>query len=462
MTMRFVNREAELEYLNSEYTKSQASLVVIYGRRRIGKTALIKKFMSDKLGLYFLASEELERENINNLKNLIADFTENALLKRGFDFSWDDLFTVFKEYRRGQKKILVIDEFQYLGKVNSAFSSIFQRIWDQVLKDENIMVILCGSLINMMESQTLSYSSPLYGRRTGQIKMKQISFLNYHEFFDNKTQDELVEFYAVTGGVPKYIEAFIGEQDIFSGIEKHILGKQSFLYEEPVFLLEKEVSEIGSYFSIIKTIAQGNHKLGHISTNLGVSQTSLTKYLSTMINLDLIERQVPITEANPEKSKKGLYSIKDNFIEFWFKFIYPYRSYIEMDDTDYVMNKIRNNFIDNHVSFVYEKICMDRLWKLNKENSLPLKFSKLGRWWSNSDEIDIVGINEDSHEIAFCECKYLNREVDVDVFYTLLQKAKQVDWHAKGRKEYYIIFSKSGFTSNFKELAEKRKDLLLL
>lgn len=462
MEAKFINRENELEYLNNEYAQRGSSLVIIYGRRRIGKTTLIKKFIQEKPALYFLASEELERENINNLKNLIAQFTNNQLLSKGSDFSWDDVFTVFKDYKRETKKILVIDEFQYLGKINTAFPSVFQRIWDENLKDENIMVILCGSLINMMESQILSYSSPLYGRRTGQIKIKQISFSNYNEFFNGKGRDELIQYYAITGGVPKYIEALKNENDIFVGIRKNILSKQSFLYEEPIFLLEKEVSEIGSYFSIIKTIARGNHKMGHISSTLGVSQTNLTKYLSTLINLDLIERQVPITESNPEKSKKGLYFIKDNFIEFWFKFIYPYRSYIEMDDIDYVMTNIKDHFIENHVSFIYERICMGTIWDLNKTNQLPFKIQKLGKWWNNANEIDIVGLNEQSGDILFCECKYVNRKVDTDTFYNLVQKAKQVEWQKDNRKEYFAIFAKTGFTKELIKLAEKRNDLILL
>lgn len=461
MINKFVNRENELSFLQSEYNKGQSSLVIIYGRRRIGKTSLIEKFIRDKASLYFLASEEPERENIKNFQNLLADFTNNMLLKKGSPFSWDDLFTVFKGHKSNQKKIVVIDEFQYLGKVNGAFPSIFQRIWDQILKDSNVMVILCGSLIHMMESQTLAYSSPLYGRRTGQIKLKQLSFLHYGEFFQDKTKKELIEYYAVTGGVPKYIEAFRNTQGIYDGILKNILARQSFLYEEPIFLLEKEVSEIGSYFAIIKTIAQGDHKLANISGKLGVPQTNLTKYLNTLMNLDLIERQVPITESNPEKSKKGLYFIKDNFIEFWFKFVYPYRSYLEMEDTEYVMGKIKINFIDNHVSFVYEKICMESLWEMNRENKLFFKPLKLGKWWNSSEEINIVGLNEDSMEIVFCECKYHDKPIDTIVFYDLVQKAKRVDWYKQERKEYYILFSKAGFSDNLISLSNNRKDLML-
>lgn len=462
MTTKFVNRNSELEFLNDEYEKKRSSFIVIYGRRRIGKTSLIRQFIKDKPSIYFLSSEEMETQNRDNFKSLIADFTKNSLLKKGFDFTWEDLFETIKDYKKDTKKIIVIDEFQYLGKINKAFPSVFQRIWDNILKTENIMVILCGSLINMMESQTLSYSSPLYGRRTGQIKMKQISFHHYGEFFERKSKIELIEYFSVTGGVPKYIELFKDEKNIFDSIEKNILNKQSFLYEEPIFLLEQEVGDIGTYFSIIKTIASGNHKLGKIAGTLSVSQTSLTRYLKILIDLDLIERIVPITEKNPEKSKKGLYYIRDNFIQFWFKFIYPYRSYIEIEDTSFVMKKIKDNFIDNHVSFVFEDICKEEVWHLNKQGKLNFRILKLGKWWDNSNEIDIIGINEDTKDILIGECKYLSTKVDTDVFYKLIEKGKDIDWNKNSRKEHYILFSKTGFTDHLIETSKKRDDLMLV
>jgi AAA+ ATPase superfamily predicted ATPase len=461
MSKRFINRDRELAFLNAEYNKNSSSLVIIYGRRRIGKTALIKNFIQNKPALYFLASEELESQNISALKNLMMEFTGNPLMEKDFNFTWDDLFEVFKDFNKNERKILVIDEFQYLGKNNKSFPSIFQRVWDNLLENENIMVILCGSLISMMESQTLNYSSPLYGRRTGQIKMKQIKFTDYSDFFEDKSEEELIEFYAVTGGVPKYIEVFQSTDNIFAAIEKNVLNKQGFLYEEPIFLLEREVGEIGSYFSIISAIARGNHKLSKIATVLGVSQTNLTRYLKTLIDLDLIERSVPVTESDPSKSKQGLYYIIDNYIQFWFKFIYPYRSYIEMDDTAFVMDKIKQNLIDNHVSFVFENVCLQKMWQLSKQNELPLKFTRVGRWWDKNTEIDMVGLNEDTKEIILGECKYTNEKPGLDLFYQLMQKGREIPWNKNDRKEYYILFSKSGFTPELSNLAKERKDLKL-
>ena len=460
---KFVDRTEELEFLNKEYEKNESSLVILYGRRRIGKTALIKEFGKNKNMIYFLATEETELQNIESFKKLIALNLRNELLEKSKVDNWETLFEVIINTKSKTKKLIVIDEFQYLGKINSAFPSKFQKIWDELLKDENIMVILCGSLINMMESQTLNYNSPLYGRRTGQIKLKQIAFRHYEEFFEDKlTEKELIERYAITGGVPKYIENFTKKANIFDSIKQNIVNKQSYLYEEPYFLLQNEVTEIGNYFSIIKSIAGGNRKLGNIATNLSVSPTNLSKYLQTLVNLDIVEREVPVTELNQEKSKKGQYKIKDNFINFWFQFIYPNRSFIEVGQEEFVLNKIKANFVDNNVSYVYEDICRERMWDLNKNTKLGIKFDKLGRWWNKSEEIDIVGINTEGEDIIFGECKYYtNKLMDVDVFYNLLRKSKYVEWKNNERNEKFVLFSINGYTKKLKELAESRKDLIL-
>lgn len=461
---KFVDRKNEIEFLNNEYDKSESSLIVLYGRRRIGKTSLIKEFGKDKNMIYFLATEESDLQNRNTFKNVITNSFNNCLKNDILLDNWDMLFKTIVDEKSDLKKVIVLDEFQYLGKVNPSFPSIFQRIWDEILKDKNIMVILCGSLINMMKSQTLNYTSPLYGRRTGQIKLKQIPFENYNEFFESKmSEKELIEKYAITGGIPKYIESFKESGNIFDEIKRNILNKQSYLYEEPTFLLQNEVSEVGSYFSIIKSIAAGNRKLSSISSSLAVNSTSLSKYLQTLINLDILEREVPITESNPEKSKKGQYKIKDNFISFWFQFIYPNIAFLEMDNIDVVLNKIKLNFVDNHVSFVYEDICKQKMLSLSANGKLKSIYNKIGKWWNSNNEIDIVGLNEDEKSIIFGECKYYNdnKKMNVKVFYDLKEKAKLVDWNNQNRNECFILFSASGYSEELKKLEKEREDLIL-
>jgi AAA+ ATPase superfamily predicted ATPase len=461
MGKKFIDRFSEKEKLEKEYKKKGSSFVVLYGRRRLGKTTLIKEFIKDKNALFFMASEELESQNIDKLKELVADFCDNNMLRNAKITNWEDLFETFIKHDTKEKKILVIDEFQYLSKKNSAFPSIFQRIWDEYFENENVMLILCGSIINMMENQILNYGSPLYGRRTAQIKLKQIKFKYYSEFFIGLSDQELIELYSVTGGVPKYIELFDGNGNIYDMISENILNRESFLYEEPNFLLSKEVYEIGTYFSIIKTIAQGNHKLSKIASNLSISQSSISGYLKTLSDLDIIKREVPITEKNPEKSKKGLYIIKDNYIEFWFKFVYPYMSYIEMDKLKYVESKIKQNIIDNHISYVYEDIAQETLLEYATTEEIGFEILKIGKWWNSDTEIDIVAINDDTKDIIFGECKYTKNKVGVDVFYNLIEKSKKVDWNLKNRRAKYVIFSKNGFTDNLIDLSKENNNIML-
>ena len=456
---RFINRTEELGFLENQYMSDSAALVVLYGRRRLGKTSLIHEFAKDKPFLYFLATEEAEHLNMRALKDQIAEYTGDELLAEADLNNWDILFQTLTKYISDQKLVLALDEFQYLGKSNPAFPSVFQRIWDQHLKDKNVMVILCGSLVHMMETQTLNYGSPLYGRRTGQIKLRQIDFRHYAEFFDSLSYRKLIERYAVTGGVPKYIELFGKRKNLFIEIERLVLNRQSFLFEEPVFLLQNEVSDIGSYFSIIKSIAAGNRRLSKICSDLGARQTNMPKYLKTLIDLDILEREVPVTENNPEKSKMGLYYIKDNFLSFWFRFVYPEKARLELSSTPYVLQKIRDNFIDNHVAFVYESVCREEMWRMANEGIL--NFNKLGRWWNNREEIDIVGFDSGGDEIVFGECKYWNKLVGTDVFKALLVKKDSVLWKNESRKERFILFSISGFTKRLRDLADSRDDLIL-
>lgn len=447
--------------LENEYKREGSSLVILYGRRRVGKTTLISEFIKNKNALFFLASEESESQNRITFKEKVAEFIHSDLLKNADIKNWDILFRTIMETSFDSKPVIVLDEFQYLGKSNPAFPSIFQRIWEEILKDKSVMVILCGSLISMMESQTLAYSSPLYGRRTAQIRLKQIPFRYYHEFFPDKNRRELIELYAITGGVPKYIELFSENSNIYSAIQKCILNQSGYLYDEPHFLLQQEVSEVGSYFSIIKAIAAGNSKLAAISSVLEIKATSLTKYLKTLIDLDILEREVPITEENPERSKKGLYKIKDNYLRFWFAFIYPNMSFIESGHSTVVMNKIKKSLIRSHIAFIYEDVCKEQMWELNASDTWPFNFTKLGRYWDSKTEIDIAALDPEGKNLILGECKYWQEPVDVDVFRDLEAKTTSVSWERNNRKVWYVLFSISGFTDELKAMASSRKDLLL-
>ena len=459
--VHFVDREQEMNTLQNEYDRNGSALVVLYGRRRVGKTTLITEFIKNKKALFFLASEEAETLNRNAFREKVAEFIDSDLLRSADIKNWDVLFKAIVDTPFDSKPVIVLDEFQYLGKANPAFPSIFQRIWEEILKDKSVMVILCGSLISMMESQTLAYGSPLYGRRTAQIRLQQIPFAYYHEFFPGRSRRELIEMYAITGGVPKYIELFSGSGDIYRAIESSILNRSGYLYDEPHFLLQQEVSEVGSYFSVIRAIAAGNSKLSSISSALETKATSLTKYLKTLIDLDILEREVPVTEDNPEKSKKGLYKIKDNYLRFWFAFIYPNRSFIESGHSRIVMDKIRKSLVKNHTAFVYEDVCRERMWELNADGAWPFFFTKLGKYWDSNTEIDITALDPEDKNLILGECKYWSDPVGISVLRDLEAKASAVSWERDRRKVWYVLFSASGFTEELKAFAESRDDVML-
>jgi len=460
---KFINRIQEMSTLEKQYSVESSTMVIVYGRRRVGKTSLINEFIkrhSDTL--YFLATEESEAQNLKYFKEQVAEYTGNELLKSAA-VDWLSVFKVLIEYKTDTKKIIVIDEFQYIGNSNKAFPSVMQKIWDTLLKDANVMLVLCGSLISLMKSQTLEYGSPLYGRRTAQIKLKQIPFHFYHEFYEHKSNDELLPFYAVTGGVPKYIETFSDAHDVFQGIKDNILNPQSYLYEEPYFLLQKEVSEIGSYFSLMKAIAMGNRKLSEIASSIEIKQTSLTKYLKVLTDLDLIEREIPVTEAMPEKSKSGLYKIKDNYIAFWFKFVYPYMGYLEKGETDFVMSQIRKGFVQNYASFVYEDVCREMMWELSAKGYWNFHFNKIGKYWGNkANETDIVAIDSEGKNLVLGECKYSSSEKGLSVLHSLQEREHGLKVLTNSEYVEYIIFSASGFTQGLMDEAKRNQNLKLI
>ena len=465
--MKFIGRKAELEKLNTEYERN-GGFVVIYGRRRVGKTTLIKEFLKKKTAFYFLATEELESQSMKRLAGVVARTTKNSYLQNAAFTDWLDLFQVIADYKTEEKKVLVIDEFPYLVKTNPAFPSILQNAWDEILKDSNVMLILSGSLIGMMQKHTLSYDSPLYGRRTAQMRLAPLPFTDIYAVH-KMPFEQAVEQYAVTGGVPKYLEFFEDDRGLEEQLKDAVLSKSGFLYEEPNFLLKSEFLTAVNYFSIIKAIADGNHKLGKIAGVLGQETSALTPYLSTLSDLGFIEKKTPVTEKNPEKSRKGLYFILDNFIRFWFHYVYPYKGELELDNMQIVLDEIRKDFVEKFVAFAYEDICKNIFADLCKNGTISFVPSRIGSYWLNDfdgdTEIDVMAIDHQNKRIFAGECKYHAKPVDVSVYFAL---KKKVDGIAEIRKAYqgydviFGVFSKSSVTQRMLDTAKDNTGLILI
>ena len=416
-----------------------------------GKSTILQ-ILKDKYDAHLIMADDVAKDLMCKGKSAYRKIVQTF----GEEILGDD-----KEIDRQKLSSIVFQDDEKLLTLNQIVHPLVKKA---ILKEKNVMLILAGSLISMMVSQTLSYGSPLYGRRTFQILLKQVQFRYYCEFYDSlTTRRELIERYAVTGGVPKYIESFVENpcQDIYDSIEQHILNPSSYLYTEPYFLLQQEVTEIGSYFSLLRAIAAGNSKLSAIASALSVKATGLTKYLKTLIDLDILEREVPVTEDNPEKSKKGLYRIKDNYLRFWFAFVYPNMSLLESGNRAIVLEKIRHGLHRGHTSFVYENVCQEKMWDLNTAGAWDFHFSKLGRYWDNSTEIDITALDPDGHNLILGECKFWNEPIGLGILRALEKKAPSVSWNRDDRKVHYILFSISGFTDELQAIAKEREDVLL-
>lgn len=465
--MKFIGRKEELGKLEAEYQRD-GSFVVVYGRRRVGKTTLIKEFIKNKTAFYYLATEELEVQSMKRLAGVIGRATNNSLLNKAVFNDWLDLFQLVADYKPNEKKVLVIDEFPYLVKTNPAFPSILQNAWDELLKDNNVMLILSGSLIDMMLKHTLSYDSPLYGRRTAQMRLSSLPFNDVY-MASGLTFERAVEQYAITGGVPKYLEFFEDGRELVDQIKDVVLNKSGFLYEEPFFLLRSESLSAVNYFSIIKTIADGNHKLGKIASALNQDTSSITPYLSTLTELGFIEKRIPVTEKNPEKTRKGLYFISDNFIRFWFHYVYPYKGELELDNVQIVLDEINKDFKEKFVAFAYEDICKEIFQNLCKKGSIDFVPSRIGSYWlndfNNDTEIDVMAIDNQNKRIFVGECKYHNKSVDAQVYFSLKEKVENNDEIKKGFTGFeliYGLFSKSGFTNRMLDIAKENVDILLI
>ena len=465
--MKFLGREKEILDLEKEYARD-GGFVVIYGRRRIGKTTLIKQFIKSKTAFYFLATKEVESQSMKRFAGVIARTTGNSVLQKAAFSDWLDLFQAVADYKPNEKKVLVIDEFPYLVKVNDSFPSILQNAWDEILKDSNVMLILCGSLISMMKKHALSYESPLYGRRTAQMRIAPLPFTTVYEN-QKLSFEEAAEQYSITGGVPKYMEFFSDVQPLYEQIKENVLSKNGFLYEEPNFLLTDEVQVPTNYFSIIKVIADGNHKLGTIAGILGLETSALTPYLKTLSELGFTEKQVPVTEKNAEKTRKGLYFISDNFLRFWFRYVYPYKGELELDNMQISLDELDKDFKEKFVAFAYEDICKEIFARLCSDKAIDFTPSKIGSYWLNdksgNTQIDVMAVDTVNKRLFAGECKYHNQPIDADVYFELVKKVDNSSEIKSAFKDYtviYGVFSKSGFTGRMTDISNSNPNLFLI
>ena len=438
----FIGRKREITALDKLYNSNKFESAVIYGRRRVGKTALINHFIDDKESIYFMGVESNEKQNLENFSKSIIEYSSGIEAENSFLSFQDALEYVFKLSER-KRLILVIDEYPYVARSSKSLASTLQLLIDKYKDTSKLMLILCGSSMSYMEDEVLAYKSPLYGRRTAQMKIFPFSFDEACRYLKNYSDEDKALAYGIVGGTPQYLLQIDDRLSIEDNIKNTYLNPISFLYEEPTNLLKQEVREPAIYMAIITAIAVGASRMSDISNKVGEDSNICANYLKSLINLGIIKKETPYGEKS---SRKSIYSIEDNMFRFWYRFVPGNNSIIMRGAADIVYKRIEPQ-LPEYMGAVFEEICKQYLWNLLLNGNSPVEFSELGRWWGNDPiekkqtEIDIMG-EQDKKTALFGECKWINEKVDLGVLETLIKRSNLFSYV----NVHLYLFSKSGFT----------------
>lgn len=442
---KFVNRTRELEFLEGFYRRGEPALLVLSGRRRVGKTELLIRFLAEKPGIYFLASEEGDPQNIRAFAHQAAQILMDPTFERIRFDSWQDIMSAFVSHAAFQRLskdaaiVLIMDEFPYLIAHNPAIPSIFQGIWDRTLRDVPVLLVLSGSSISTMESAVLGYKSPLYGRRSGQWQVEPLAFAHIREFLPQSSVEEAVMTWCVLGGIPGYLQKFSPDLSFWENVRQNVLDKGAYLYSEADLLMNYEFREPSNYMVIFRAIAKGCTTLADICNETGLDKGMVSKYLHVLVRLHILTEEVPLT-ASPS-FRRRLYRIGDPYLNFWFRMVAPNRIDIEAGRSDAVLHRVMAEF-PAYCGPMFEVLVTD----LIRAGVLlsGRQFSAIGRWWHRETEIDCVALNDTTGEIVFCECKWqaLTQREGAGVLHRLERNAQEFRWRQSDRAEAYCLIGK--------------------
>lgn len=455
----FYCREEELRTMNRRYDKGRFECIVIYGRRRVGKTALINEFCKGKSTVYFSALSASSQENLEALSKAIYTCKNPDSSVAPTYQSYADALDEITAMAKQQRLIFVIDEYPYLAKAEKSISSRLQHMIDHQWQDGQLYLILCGSSMSFMEYQVLGYESPLYGRRTAQFKIQALTYREMTQFHPGLSLQDQALLYGITGGIPHYINKLEVEDDLDEALLENLFSTSSYLFEEPENLLKQELREPAIYNSVISAIAGGASRLNQISTKVGLESGICTKYLKVLLELGILKKETPITE---KPGKKTIYIIDDNLFRFWYRFVPGNMSAISVGRMRHIYDLAVKKYYPDYMGLVFEKMCQEYLIRYAKK--LPILLNAVGQWWGTDSktrkevQIDIVGTPVEGNEYLIGSCKYRNEKTGTDEL-ELIQNYASV--FRKDGIFHYFIFAKGGFTPSLLEAGERGEVTLL-
>lgn len=456
----FIGRENELDTLNRLYHSDRFEFAVIYGRRRVGKTALISEFTKDKDTIFFTGVETNDKQNLDNLSRCIMEYNMgNTGIAANSSFSsFQAALEYIFELAKERRIVLVIDEYPYVAHASKSLASTIQLLIDKRKDNSKLFLILCGSSMSYMEDHVLAYKAPLYGRRTAQLKIKPFEFFEACQYFKKLSDEDKALAYGIMGGTPQYLMLFNNNLSIEDNIKNTYLNPASSIFEEPGNLLKQEVREPAIYNAVITAIATGSSKMNEISNKIDEDTSVCAAYIKNLITLGIVKKETPYGEKS---SRKTIYSIEDNMFRFWYRFVPENTSIISRGATDLAYNRIAPE-LSSYMGSVFEEICKQYLWRLLLEGNCAVNFTSLGRWWGSNpktksqEEIDIMGADRDS--ALFGECKWTNERVDLGVLETLVERSSLFRY----KNKHFYLFAKTGFTKGCMDKALQMGNVTLI
>lgn len=445
----FVGREQELATLERLYQTDTFQMPVVYGRRRVGKTSLIAEFVKGKPTIFFSAHESTAKENLVALSRAIANLEPNGApvandapvpVFANFEEAFSHVFSLARQRR----VVFVIDEFPYLAQSDRSVSSLLQHLIDRNKEESHLFLILCGSSMSFMEHQVLGYKSPLYGRRTAQIKVQPFDIMQASLLLNGSNPEDLVIWYGIAGGIPLYLEQFDPASSLAENLATNALQPDCFLFGEPDSFLQQEVREPARYNAIIRAIANGEGRLTDIADAAGIERTAAAGYLKGLEEIGIVRLEKPIVDANRKKTR---YVLNDNLFRFWYRFVPRYLTPIQAGRVEEVARLIAADHLSTFTGPVFEEVCRQWLVATSGHGDIPLVL-EIGRWWGTDNarreqaEIDLVALCDDGSMICG-ECKWQAKQTDVEVLRTLQRRASLI---GNADEQRLFLFSKSGFT----------------
>ena len=467
----FVGRKQELAFLEERYQSSRAELIVLYGRRRIGKTELLRQFAKGKDAVFYACTECPDSEQLARFSGrmLVTGMPAGRYISQFSD--WEAAFRNVSELPMTGKKLLIIDEFPYMVQGNTSIPSVLQNLWDELLQHEQVMLVLCGSSLSFIERELLAEKNPLYGRATGIYRLLPLSFAEARQFFPGSSLETQIACYAVLGGIPHYLQQFDSKADFAENIQRRILARGSVLGSETEFLLHQELRETSIYNVIIEAIAQGCTALNAIHERTQLDSSKINAYLRNLMELGLVEREFSVLAQPRERTARGrgIYHLSDAFFRFWYAFCYGNASDLAAGDVQSVYQTQIERRLPEFIAPAFEQISLEALRRLNQQGRLPFRFRKAGRWWDKvihteggtkrtvAEEIDIVAVDSEAENYLLCECKYRRSGADTDVLRRLREKFPS---QKHPGRLHYAVFSFFGFSHRLREQAAEEQILL--